>query len=1141
MKRIELRLIAFLVLVLALAAGLSYVALNQVTHTSNNDAGHRMTIALVNEDEGAMFNNERLAFGDAFVRSVDHDLDHDWFVVSRGVAESGLERQTYDMMIVIPNDFSVKALSMDSTSPEPVTLNYKINASENDEIRAEAERAASDILNDFNRRVIDVYFASVIGNLHEAQDQIGYIVDEQAKYTSTYNTAIQSPLSNYTNQFNTVKDFTDVSRGSFSSLEDTLDSFTDRLTEEVETSQNFVSNVNDVASLTESNEALSQGFYDSLNQFNTTIHDTDTKTQLDQLVRANERIYNQFQLQEENATIISDAAWLREFFDRANQQVTHLEKDLEETLHSNMERTISRRLSGIFSHAFENELTSLNSLFRHPDRNIHRKIEAHINQLPSLSIRDIDESGLSDQMTLELTNVIATARKYNREYNFSPDELDNSEILSTQIQEIKNRLAETGVVMTNSVELPANEKSGQTFTLTIPKEYELNRLWLTLPGSDEVDYTDVYKENGEVKLPANDEGVFTVRIQLQLKDANSEIDVFQPATWSWDMLQEDITDVDYVDEELGYEVSIAPLLANTVIEGTDEERTEDTDRTEVEEGNGNREDEEDFDYEGREEEHPDEDVEEDTEHEDQEESEELDEPDHQDEKDNEEGHEEEPEPIIEKVTVINNYIHHRVMSPILDDGTQALIHAAEHTISDYQKLSALLEIYFGLDMSSPELRDSFSGNRLSDLATESSLYYLFNVQELDDLITNYVVERVTSGVTAEIREPIKQLYEQVRLYHERSNRAENRMDQLVEKIVSTTEQAQVMNQSLSEVLEDVMDWRDRSMALIDEQSDVQAAGQEEQQAILALSNDFMPLLTTSEALAEQAQSNFFTAETVYQTFEEIDHQATSIQESGNDLISQAEELSINMTNKLVDDEAFVENFTEVLANSRIGERQNEDLLEFLSNPVQTKNDGVIVSGDTFTPYFIVLIAFIVALFTAYVISTSHQRRLAKDEFEGEKTIFSQNTPITIITVGIGVIEGAAIGLISSYILGMNGTPFVLWTLLLTVLVLTMVLLSTYLLRQLKMIGMFLLLAVFAMYLLFTRALGSGASGGLRAYSPLQYVENVLVQASNSSINYLATFFILFVLCMIGVLLNLLVFNRSTKSEGKDDEDSSKAS
>ncbi|GAE32058.1 hypothetical protein [Halalkalibacter hemicellulosilyticus] len=604
------------------------------------------------------------------------------------------------------------------------------------------------------------------------------------------------------------------------------------------------------------------------------------------------------------------------------------------------------------------------------------------------------------------------------------------------------------------------------------------------------------------------------------------------------MLQEDITDVDHVEEESGYEVSVAPLLANTVTEGTEEEESE------VDEENDSREDEDSTDQEGREEDQPDEDVDDDTGSDDQGESDGSDESGHQDgdsDEGNDEGDEKEPEPIIEKVTVINNYIHHRVMSPVLDDGTQALIHAAEHTISDYQKLSALFDIYFGLDMSSPELRDSFSGNRLSDLATESSLYYLFNVQELDELLTNYVVERVTAGVTAELREPIKQLYEQVRVYHERSKRAEHRMDQLVEKIVSTTEQAQIMNQSLSGVLEEVMNWRDRSMALIEEQSGVQAANNEEQQAILALSNDFMPILATSEFLSEQAQSNFYSAETVYQTFEEIDNQATLIQESGNDLISQAEELSTNMTNKLVEDEEFAENFTEVLANSRIGERQNEDLLDFLSSPVQTKNDGVILSGDTFTPYFIVLTAFIVALFTAYVISTTHQRRIEKDEFVGERTIFSQNTPITIITAGIGMIEGATIGLISGFSLGIEGSQLVLWTLLLTTLVLTILLIATYLLRQLKMIGMFLLLAVFGMYLFFTRALGSVSSGGLRTYSPLQYVENVLVRAFSDSINYQATFFMLIILCLIGVLLNLLVFNLSTRSEEMDDEEVSKAS
>src|SRR5690625_3547904 len=118
------------------------------------------------------------------------------------------QKTAYEMMIVIPNDFSDRALSMTDDHPEQVVLDYKINASDNDKVQAQAEDTASSILNDFNRRVIDVYFASVIGNLHDAQDNITELVEEEAEHTSTYNTSVNNTLSEYTDQFETVKDST---------------------------------------------------------------------------------------------------------------------------------------------------------------------------------------------------------------------------------------------------------------------------------------------------------------------------------------------------------------------------------------------------------------------------------------------------------------------------------------------------------------------------------------------------------------------------------------------------------------------------------------------------------------------------------------------------------------------------------------------------------------------------------------------------------------------------------------------------------------------------------------------------------------------------------------------------------------------
>ena len=45
-------------------------------------------------------------------------------------------------------------------------------------MKAEAENTASAILEDFNKQIIDVYFASIIGKLQGAQDNIGKIIEK---------------------------------------------------------------------------------------------------------------------------------------------------------------------------------------------------------------------------------------------------------------------------------------------------------------------------------------------------------------------------------------------------------------------------------------------------------------------------------------------------------------------------------------------------------------------------------------------------------------------------------------------------------------------------------------------------------------------------------------------------------------------------------------------------------------------------------------------------------------------------------------------------------------------------------------------------------------------------------------------------
>jgi len=239
---------------------------------------------------------------------------------------------------------------------------------------------------------------------------------------------------------------------------------------------------------------------------------------------------------------------------------------------------------------------------------------------------------------------------------------------------------------------------------------------------------------------------------------------------------------------------------------------------------------------------------------------------------------------------------------------------------------------------------------------------------------------------------------------------------------------------------------------------------------------------------------------------------------------------------VLQDQNFAANFAGVLANSRTGERPNENLLSFLSNPVQTKSAGVIMAAnDTFTPYFIVLICFIVALFTAYVLANNERKRLDNDSFAEELTLVKQNTPITIITASIGLVEGLVIGLLSGYLLGITEEKFILWIGMIVLIMASMLLAGTYLLRQLKMAGMFILLVILSLYLFLTEAIGlqfdqSSFAAKLREYSPLQYIETWLMRFGSGGEDNTIIIFSLIAVTIISLVGHLFVIHRFVKNE-----------
>ncbi|WP_373366284.1 hypothetical protein [Bacillus thuringiensis] len=483
-----------------------------------------------------------------------------------------------------------------------------------------------------------------------------------------------------------------------------------------------------------------------------------------------------------------------------------------------------------------------------------------------------------------------------------------------------------------------------------------------------------------------------------------------------------------------------------------------------------------------------------------------------------------------------NKVIHQKTEKLTENTSNVLIKEAVDTVESYQGLMSLYEMYYGIDLRTKDVGPKLEEGSLDAIATDQSLYYVLNKQSLIDLISNLV----SSSITTEIKQDMSGLKQKINSYQQSITSADQNSMLLAEKLNGTTQQATSMNENLGEYVKGLAKWRENSLKLVEEQQVLTTNHAGEQTAILSLDSGIKSLMMQSQSLVESSKHSLATSDDVYKTFDQINGQAKEIQDSGTTIVSKADLLLNDFTKKMEDDKSFSKNFTKILANSRIGDRQNEMLYDFLASPVQKQNDGVIVAGNAFTPYLIVLTCFIVALFTAYAIANQEKKRMQSDHFEEKFSLIDMNVPTTVVAFGISIVEGISIGIISGRLLKFGQDQSLLWIAFITFIMMAFVLVSTYLLRQIKMVGMFILLVFLSMYLFLTEAVGSkvdqmSSVGKIRQFSPLQYIESFLNDFISGKDTGKVIFVVLFVIAIIGLVSNLFVWHKKWEEKEVNDQ------
>ncbi|PSL44404.1 putative membrane protein [Salsuginibacillus halophilus] len=134
-----------------------------------------LPVALVNDDEGAVVEDEKVNVGEEFVDEALTSDEITFEVVSLNEAAAGLEQLTYYFYVRIPPSFSENVTDIDQELPEAAQLEYHINEEVNFVSSQVAENALTEMEESLNEELTRVYVEAADERIKDLNDAVAAI------------------------------------------------------------------------------------------------------------------------------------------------------------------------------------------------------------------------------------------------------------------------------------------------------------------------------------------------------------------------------------------------------------------------------------------------------------------------------------------------------------------------------------------------------------------------------------------------------------------------------------------------------------------------------------------------------------------------------------------------------------------------------------------------------------------------------------------------------------------------------------------------------------------------------------------------------------------------------------------------------
>ena len=1116
---------------------------NEVADT-NTTQHAKLNIALVNEDAGAQFEGRPYQLGKSYIKKIEKDPQQEWFIVSRGIAENGIKQGTYHLMITIPSNFSAKLLDINEANPEKTRVSYKVNANGNKDLEKESEQVGKSIVAELNQELVDIYMASILGNLYSAQNNIQKVMDNQNIRIGDYQSQVYQPAIGFKDNLGIITGKASASKEANDGLNEVIKASLSEYNLFEGSQATYKTNLEKLSAMRASGmqnyaqfveqliamegNVLNQDVSELYNKVSSTSSGLTTEFELGNLSNLPQQLTDletdlgvaKDKIKQETETLEQQIGFISDYVDEKIKDKYQIYPEQGNAL-SVKDFLIKSNKTAEEKDKTAAYLKGISEEVAQKEADIKSFSQYSVDRLPYVSAADVDDklfdlvtdnsSKIKDDIKeIEKINMIGAGRESMFPYGFTAnnDVWKQVDDAYRNLNDYYKDLADKEKTIT----FANRELRGKTkITIKTPSTIVIKKV--VIAGNENYEAMNALNDKQKAELDV-----------VELHDADYPINIvytIKPERWfDYPESEKNIAlkaefepnDLTITPDSLkkikptATTKKAAPIKALNPVKSTQNSETNDTENS-----SGSIDPEE---------------PESSTDPEEPGETEEPEEPE-------EPGETEEPEEPI--------YLPERPTLPFV---TSKKLDFAEFATSEYQqKVATYTKVITNVTHTYKDAKHEL--RFLKDFMVRESdgkwepLYFTVRLDKLLNMnVYDYLDMLVSDVLTTNLGEYQTHLQNTIRL-QDTVYSIEKRLPGIGEKMGTIRTNTSELQTNIAEQLVKLDEWSEDMRSLTTAEGDVANFNQETDSDIDAKNSELDSLMDESNQIKSATEQNKTEAENVTDVFNDFNKDVVGIEGKGESLAKEADSLMKDFDTQLSTNKTFVDQFKTVLANAHQDGVSNETLLKFLANPIGENAEGSIQSPDTYKPFTLLITLFILTLFTGYAFANDKLRARVENVFE-ERHLVVTNLPVALLLLIASVVIGLLAAGTTQSALNIAIDSKMMWYVCLVTIVLLFTLPSGYLIRQLKLFGMGIQLFFLASYIFLTDAVGKGSGTStvanvVKEINPIYHAETILLKFfSQTGLGWRDLSMVWFISALL-IILNLVVwFPTLRKGENKDD-------